>query len=202
MEWQYSYIKRKRWFRINIFLFKWTVSSRFLWHHHHSLQYIIFMDNHRPRYHHWFWNFSNIYGTTTVNPTTTSTYTLQCTGTGGSSVNNVSNSTNWTWNCNGSGGGTNASCIEARPINGACGTANGATVTFAPTSNLCSYTSVAPTVTGSGPWNWQCLGTGPSSTDDSCSASKAAPFCGDTICTLPETLLSCPRDCKGKVKQF
>ncbi len=32
--------------------------------------------------------------------------------------------------------------------------------------------------------------------------TATGPVCGDTICTLPETLLSCPVDCKGKVEQF
>ena len=58
--------------------------------------------------------------------------------------------------------------------NGVCGSANGTTVSSAPTANLCSA-GTASAVSGSGPWNWTCNGSGGGS-NASCSAS-AAPTC-------------------------
>jgi hypothetical protein len=59
-----------------------------------------------------------------------------------------------------SGGGT--------IVNGACGSSNGAKLTTAPTTNLCSA-GTASTVGGSGPWNWTCAGS-KGGTTASCSA--------------------------------
>ncbi len=53
-------------------------------------------------------------------------------------------------------------------VNGACGSSNGAGLTGAPTSNLCSA-GTASAVTGAGPWNWTCAGFG-GGTTASCSA--------------------------------
>jgi hypothetical protein len=74
----------------------------------------------------------------------------------------------WSWTCAGSNGGTTASCSANLLINGACGSANGAAVTSAPTANLCSA-GVASAVTGSGPWDWTCAGIS-GGTTASCSA--------------------------------
>jgi hypothetical protein len=52
---------------------------------------------------------------------------------------------------------------------GACGFANGATVSSAPSTNLCS-TGTASSVAGSGPWTWSCGGFS-GGTTASCSAS-------------------------------
>jgi hypothetical protein len=57
------------------------------------------------------------------------------------------------------------------PINGACGSANGVPVSSAPSQNLCSA-GTASAVTGAGPWNWSCNGSG-GGTNASCSAPKA-----------------------------
>ncbi len=57
------------------------------------------------------------------------------------------------------------------PLNGACGSANGTTVSSAPASNLCS-SGTASSVTGSGPWTWSCAGSN-GGTTASCSASLA-----------------------------
>ena len=57
-------------------------------------------------------------------------------------------------------------CDEARatpPVNGACGSANGATVSAKPTANLCTA-GTASTVSGSGPWAWSCAGSNGGST--------------------------------------
>jgi hypothetical protein len=42
-------------------------------------------------------------------------------------------------------------------VNGACGSANGSTLSVAPTTNLCQAGVKGP-VTGSGPWAWTCAG--------------------------------------------
>ena len=58
------------------------------------------------------------------------------------------------------------------PVNGACGSANGTTVSSAPTTNLCS-TGITSSVSGSGPWTWTCVGSN-GGTSASCSASIAS----------------------------
>jgi alpha-tubulin suppressor-like RCC1 family protein len=66
----------------------------------------------------------------------------------------------------------------------ACGSADGATMTSPPTANLCNSGS-ANAVSGSGPWNWSCLGANGGS-NASCSALRTpctaycglAPVCG------------------------
>ncbi len=63
----------------------------------------------------------------------------------------------WTWNCTGSDGGTTAQCSANLQVNGACGTANTKAFTQAPASNLCTK-GTASAVTGSGPWDWTCVG--------------------------------------------
>jgi hypothetical protein len=57
-------------------------------------------------------------------------------------------------------------------VNGACGGANGVTVTSAPATNLCT-TGTASIVTGIGPWTWTCIGSNGGGTT-SCSASSAS----------------------------
>ncbi len=69
----------------------------------------------------------------------------------------------WSWSCAGSGGGTTATCsatkvVSAQPVNGACGSSNGASVSTAPTANLCTA-GTASSVSGSGPWAWTCAGS-------------------------------------------
>jgi hypothetical protein len=66
-------------------------------------------------------------------------------------------------------GGTITQNISLSPIiNGTCGTANGTTVTSAPSTNLCA-TGTATTVTGTGLWNWSC-GVSNGGTTADCSA--------------------------------
>jgi 2',3'-cyclic-nucleotide 2'-phosphodiesterase / 3'-nucleotidase / 5'-nucleotidase len=68
------------------------------------------------------------------------------------------------------------SLCSGLPVNGACGTANGQSLTSIPTANLCS-TGTSSAVSGSGPWTWSCAGSNGGSTA-SCSARKnnGAPF--------------------------
>ena len=89
----------------------------------------------------------------------------------------VSGSGPWSWSCAGSGGGTTATCsatkaVAAQPVNGACGSANGTTVSTAPTANLCTAGTTS-TVSGSGPWAWSCAGSNGGSTA-SCSDKLAS----------------------------
>jgi uncharacterized repeat protein (TIGR01451 family) len=58
--------------------------------------------------------------------------------------------------------------FSANPVNGACGSDNGLTLSAAPT-NLCSA-GTATAVVGNGPWTWSCQGTG-SGTTANCSAN-------------------------------
>lgn len=80
----------------------------------------------------------------------------------------------WTWSCNGIGGGALASCKAnyGTPVNGACGSSSGQTLTDAPTTGLCT-TGTASTVSGSSPWSWSCTGSG-GGTTASCVAGDTA----------------------------
>ncbi|CAN3993010.1 hypothetical protein [Methylocystis bryophila] len=69
----------------------------------------------------------------------------------------------------GSGSGTLGITVAAPAINGACGPANGQSLSSAPTTGLCSA-GTASSVSGSGPWTWTCAGSG-GGTTASCSAS-------------------------------
>ena len=93
----------------------------------------------------------------------------------------VSGSGPWSWSCAGSNGGTTATCsalkvASTQGVNGTCGSSNGATLTSAPTTNLCSA-GTASTITGSGPWRWNCAGSN-GGTTASCSASLQAASSG------------------------
>jgi len=44
------------------------------------------------------------------------------------------------------------------PVTGVCGSSNGGSFTSTPTTNLCSA-GTPTSVTGSGPWNWDCTGS-------------------------------------------
>jgi hypothetical protein len=93
-------------------------------------------------------------GTLAVSPTSTTTYTLSCTGAGGISSNASVTVT-----------------VQATTaaINGVCGSSNGTTISSAPSANLCS-TGTSSVVAGSGPWTWSCGGS-KGGTTASCSAS-------------------------------
>lgn len=87
----------------------------------------------------------------------------------------VSGTGPWIWSCVGLNGGTNANCsavirttvglhwmqlLLARPVNGACGSANGKTFGTAPTTNLCSTGTVSAfSVNWPTGWSWSCAGT-------------------------------------------
>ena len=67
----------------------------------------------------------------------------------------------------GSGTGTGGGAAVA----GTCGSANGTSVSVAPTTNLCTV-GAASSVSGTGPWSWSCAGSNGGATA-SCSANKA-----------------------------
>jgi len=78
----------------------------------------------------------------------------------------------WSWTCDVGDDGTSASCSAPLGamggVNGACGSANGVATMTAPASGLCS-SGTATAVTGSGPWDWSCNGSG-GGTNASCFA--------------------------------
>ena len=108
------------------------------------------------------------------------------------------------------------STATTTPVSGSCGASNTLTLSSVQTTGLCA-TGTSTAVTGSGPWNWTCLGTS-ASTTASCSAAFAAtssasftntPTCtialGQTTCMSPITWTSANvtsvklTDCNGGV---
>ena len=86
----------------------------------------------------------------------------------------VSGPNPYKWECAGLGGGVKADC-ESGPktsVNGLCGASNNQSFYNQPTTNLCT-TGTQSAVTGSGPWNWNCTGTGiPAGDPETCMARK------------------------------
>ncbi len=82
--------------------------------------------------------------------------------------------------------------VEAAPINGACGTADGIAALSAPSTNLCSSGTAGSVTTGSTAYGWSCTGANTGSTA-TCSAPRqyivtAANVTGGTVvCTSPVT---------------
>jgi len=93
-------------------------------------------------------------------------------------------------------------------VNGACGPANGATVSSAPTSGLCT-TGSASAVSGSGPWNWNCAGSNggatasmimlPGPVSNAVTSPSSAPA-GITVMLAMPPMLSAMRDSSGCLK--
>ena len=117
-------------------------------------------------------------GTLVVSPPNTTTYMLTCTGSGGTSP---------------AASTTVAVNASQTPVSGACGSANGTTVSSAPSTNLCTA-GTASSVAGSGPWTWNCSGSnGGASASCSASASVAGgPTPPSTPSPSPST--NCKRD--------
>lgn len=79
----------------------------------------------------------------------------------------------WTWQCNDNINNVGYSCFAPKlpsALNGVCGSANGTTVSSAPTVNLCSV-GKASSIYGSGPWDWVCNGVN-GGVGTNCSAKK------------------------------
>ncbi|MCL2505618.1 MAG: hypothetical protein FWE93_05170 [Alphaproteobacteria bacterium] len=91
------------------------------------------------------------------------------------------------WSCDGINGGNSVTtCSAPRIVNGVCGSDNGKELSSAPT-NLCSA-GTAGSVSGSGPWTWECTGVNEGS-NASCSATK--PTCvNDTVPTQAQAYTS------------
>ncbi|MDQ1344399.1 MAG: hypothetical protein QG650_1120 [Patescibacteria group bacterium] len=87
-------------------------------------------------------------------------------------VDTVASDGGFDWTCAGAYGGTAATCSAPKKVDGVCGSSNGATLTAAPSTNLCSI-GTASLVTGTGPWNWTCSGVN-SGNQASCSAQIAS----------------------------
>jgi hypothetical protein len=73
-------------------------------------------------------------------------------------------------------------------VTGQCGNANGTAVPTAPDHNLCNA-GTASAVSGSGPWAWNCIGTGGGNT-----AHCAANLCQTCSGTLTQSYQSEPFD--------
>ena len=79
-------------------------------------------------------------------------------------------------------------------VNGACGTSNGITLSFAPSTGLCTTAGAASAVSGTGPWTWSCPGSNGGATA-SCSAALAPPLVdgacgtsnGTTVSSMPSS---------------
>ncbi len=78
----------------------------------------------------------------------------------------------WSWTCVGTEGGATVNCSAPKYLlNGVCGSANGAVMPSAPTSNLC-VRGAASAVIGVGPWTWTCAGEEPGAEAANCKAFK------------------------------
>ncbi len=98
-------------------------------------------------------------GTGIVSPKSNATYSVSCTGPGGSASDSVKV--------------TVVTPSTQLINNGVCGSSNGVPVTSAPSTNLCSA-GTASAVSGTGPWTWSCNGANGGATA-SCSAPKSLP---------------------------
>jgi len=97
----------------------------------------------------------------------------------------------WTWTCSGLNGGIASTCTTSKvlpkappppgqPINGNCGPANGVAAVVQPSEGLCSSGTVTA-ISGSGPWNWNCLGSNGGMTV-SCTAPLMPPAPIEGVC--------------------
>ena len=89
----------------------------------------------------------------------------------------------WAWSCSGRHGGTDAQCSAQRLIAGACGSANGVTLSDPPKTGLCS-SGTPSIVRGNGPWTWTCAGNDGSSAAcaaQSTTQSTTPPATGRTV---------------------
>jgi hypothetical protein len=87
---------------------------------------------------------------------------------------------------------TLATSSTPTPVNGACGSANGGTVSAKPTANLC-IAGTASAVGGSGPWSWSCSGSnGGSAATCSATVASAPPVNGGCGSSNGASLSSAP----------
>ena len=107
------------------------------------------------------------------------TYTYQSDGTNFTLASTLSSGYAYQYDSSSQSYSTNS------PINGACGTSNNQNLSSIPSANLCA-TGTATSVTGSGPWTWNCSGiyggtsascqTGNVPLDGACGSSNGLSF--------------------------
>ena len=94
----------------------------------------------------------------------------------------------FTWTCSGINGGVSASCTAGFMLVGACGSANNVSVSSPPAAGLCAA-GTASAVTGSGPFDWTCVGTNGGSFATCTAPLKNAGRCGNannlSVATTP-----------------
>lgn len=128
----------------------------------------------QPPYLPWYGSYDTRVNWGSNNATSCLTSTGQTGLHGGFLVKDLATTTTFSVTCiNGANTVTANVTVKVTPpataVNGVCGPSNGATLTSAPTTGLCSK-GTATAVTGSGPWAWQCNGSN-GGTTASCSAS-------------------------------
>ncbi len=110
--------------------------------------------------------------------TFSSTPTTNLCSAGNATAVNTMN-TSYGWSCTGVNSGTTMSCTANKPapaptpVNGVCGSSNGANLTTVPNTNLCNA-GTPSSVSGTGPWYWSCTGVN-GGTTPKCSATKQTP---------------------------
>ena len=100
----------------------------------------------------------------------------------GNYVNRPDDASNWRWRCTGSGPGpyTNMDCSAARPaptVNGVC-RAHPGTHASQPANNTftgCTSGTFVNLGNTAANWQWRCDGSGPSHTNQTCSAARPTP---------------------------
>jgi hypothetical protein len=108
--------------------------------------------------------------TATINAIPASNYNVATmSGCGGTRSGNVFTTGPVTANCT----VTATFSTAPSPVNGACGSSNGTTLSAAPTTNLCSTGNVSTVTTGTTAYSWSCTGSNGGSTA-SCSATRTA----------------------------
>ncbi len=84
----------------------------------------------------------------------------------------------WNWTCGDKR--VKVSCVAEKLMNAKCGDVNGSIQRRAPTDKLCK-TGRSTDVSGKGPWNWSCIGTG-GGESVSCSANSQSQIHVDGTC--------------------
>lgn len=122
----------------------------------------------------------------------TSAPTTGLCGTG--TPSSITGSGPWNWTCAGTGGGSAAQCtasLKVTALNGACGSSNGQSLSSKPSTNLCT-TGTASSVTGNGPWAWDCAGSNGGTTAQCAASLKATPVNGTCGASNGESMSSAP----------
>jgi outer membrane protein OmpA-like peptidoglycan-associated protein len=99
----------------------------------------------------------------------------------------VSGNGPWNWACSGANGGDAAACSAQKRTpssSGVCGSANGAAVSAAPSSDLCEQ-GTATLVKGSGPWRWMCKGSGKGGSESCIAPLASTPMASTPVASEP-----------------